>query len=120
MSTDQPVSKMVRLPWWAVLLALVVGIGFGVAIDRFALPHAADPDSELFEQIGSIESGAQGQVQFPFPYALPPNVELDCVLGLYVIVETTPTGFTWRDTSVPRNGQGGKWIAKGIKATNVP
>jgi hypothetical protein len=79
-----------------------------------------------FEQTGTFQTdfGQQGQVNFPFPYASPPNVELS---GAHrektVIVECTVTGFKWK------NGSEGKWQseygevtwkARGIRATQIP
>ena len=84
-----------------MLLVLVVGIGIGVGLDRFALPRAANPsnlDSEIFEQSGPFSAeGGQGETNFPYPYALPPNVKLDYVGRTVAVVEVKTTGFRWRD-----------------------
>lgn len=86
------------------------------AVDRSANPPG--PELQLFEQTGTF-SGRQGEVYFPYPYALPPNVELKNSSNM-AVVETTAGGFKWRDTSFPPQGYGGTWVAKGIKATKVP
>jgi hypothetical protein len=107
----------------AILLALVVGIGLGVALDRFVLNRATNPADvgpAVFEQTGALVGHKQGEVHFPLPYALPPHVELKTTGGWYVIVETTATGFKWLDDSIPTQGQGGTWHAKGVKASRVP
>jgi hypothetical protein len=79
-----------------------------------------------FEQTGTFVSdlGQQGQVNFVFPYASPPNVELTAgSREKTVIVECTATGFKWK------NGSTGKWPseygevtwkARGIRATRLP
>ena len=120
MSTESPQSKPSPLRWLHVLLALLIGVGIGVPVGHFAFPRAADPsvpELQLFEQTGSFESGAAGEVHFPSPYAYPPNVELKWRIGPIKVVETTPTGFKWADFSNPPQGEGGTWTAKGIKAT---
>lgn len=80
---------------------------------------------KLFEQTGKFQSdkGQQGQVNFPVPYASPPNVELSGSHEKTVITECTATGFKWK------NGSDGKWSseygevtwkAKGVRATSIP
>ncbi len=123
MSTEIQPSKMTRVSWSVVFLALVVGIGIGVAIDRYALQRAANSSGselKIFEQTGPLVGHGKGEVRFPLPYAQPPNVELKTIGGLYVVVDVTANGFTWSNNSVPLQGQGGTWHAKGVKAAAVP
>jgi len=106
---------------------LVVGVGIGVALDRFVLPRAALPDKaantglEIFEQSGPFDgSGGQGETNFPIPYASPPNVKLDYVGRIIAVVEVKTTGFKWKDVGAGGQAATGTWTAKGIKATKVP
>jgi hypothetical protein len=79
-----------------------------------------------FEQNGTFQTdiGQQGQVNFPIPYASPPNVELSGQHTRTVITECTATGFKWKNSAT----QGGPswesgavtWKSKGIRATQVP
>jgi hypothetical protein len=73
-----------------------------------------------FEQTGSFEARAgQGEIIFPEYFESPPKVNLDYSVGPIEIVEVTATGFTWRDDSVPRQGKGGTWTARGQKSTST-
>lgn len=80
---------------------------------------------KLFEQTGTFTSdlGQQGQVNFPLPYASPPNVELSGNHRKTVITECTATGFKWKNSA--KDGWGFEvgpvtWKAAGIRATELP
>ncbi|HEX3149896.1 MAG TPA: hypothetical protein VHR66_17600, partial [Gemmataceae bacterium] len=80
---------------------------------------------KTFEQHGTFQSdfGQQGQVNFPIPYASPPNVELTGYHEKTVITECTATGFKWKNGSKGQwSSEAGAvtWKAKGIRATQVP
>jgi hypothetical protein len=74
----------------------------------------------LFEQSGSFRSviGQTGQVNFPFPYQSPPNVELSGKTNTTTVTECTTTGFKWTNTGKDEFWSTGdvSWQAKGIKA----
>jgi hypothetical protein len=79
-----------------------------------------------FQQSGTFQSeaGQQGQVNFPIPYASPPNVELSGNSSRTIISECTATGFKWKNNAGP-NGPSWdsgevKWRSKGIRATQLP
>ena len=73
-----------------------------------------------FEQTGSFEAHAgQGEIIFSEYFESPPDVHLDYSVGPIEIVEVTATGFTWSDESVPRQGKGGTWTARGQKASSA-
>src|SRR5262249_26240545 len=86
----------------------------------------------LFKQDGSFTSlaGEQGEVNFPHPYASPPNIELThpgggtAAQSVTTVVECKPTGFKWKNGSDPkgidRRTGPVKWTAKGVKATTIP
>ena len=79
--------------------------------------------TKLFEQEGNFcpVPGEQGDVNFPFPYALPPNVELSGSAKDYVVLmETRATGFKWKHNFKGANTSDLKWKAKGIRATTLP
>lgn len=81
---------------------------------------------KLFEQTGKFVSdfGQQGQVNFPYPYASPPNVELSGNSSKTVITECTATGFKWKNGNTTRSPSwdAGEvtWKASGIRAAQVP
>ncbi|MFO0964239.1 MAG: hypothetical protein U0793_01450 [Gemmataceae bacterium] len=100
---------------------LVVGVGIGVALDRFVLPRSANPEMEIFEQGGPFDgAGGQGETNFPIPYAYPPNVKLDYTGRTIAVVEVKTTGFKWKDVGAGSHAALGKWTAKGVKANKVP
>ena len=102
MFTESRSSKMTGVAWLAVLLALVVGIGIGAALDRFAFSRAlnlSDTGITIFEQSGPLEGHRAREVHFPLPYASPPNVDLKTTSGLYVIVETTANALSGATTA---------------------
>jgi hypothetical protein len=74
----------------------------------------------LFEQKGRFQTliGQTGQVNFPFPYQSPPNVELTGRTNTTTVTECTATGFKWTNTGKEEFGNTGEveWHAKGIKA----
>jgi hypothetical protein len=78
-----------------------------------------------FEQTGKFNTvmGKEGEVNFPMPYALAPNVELSGgPSGGVIIVESRPTGFKWKnvgDNQVFHNGEVG-WQTRGVRATEIP
>jgi hypothetical protein len=77
----------------------------------------------LFEQEGSfrVVPGETGDVNFPFPYALPPNVEVTGGGVDYVVItETKPGGFKWKYSQKGAFSYEMKWKTKGIKATTLP
>jgi hypothetical protein len=92
---------------------------------------AGTPSWRVFEQSGVFDSiiGQQGEVYFVFPYAIPPNVELPSATGRHtVIAECKGTGFKWKNVATKQEDPFGgtpnygkvPWIAKGIKATELP
>ena len=120
--SGSPVTKKRQFHWLDSLLALVVGIGIGVAIDRFALPLApSKAESEIFEQTGPFSAvGGEGETNFPFPYATPPNVELNYTGRSVKVVEIKTTGFKWQDVGAGSHAAVGTWVAKGVKASRAP
>ena len=81
-----------------------------------------------FEQKGKFRavSGEEGVANFPFPYALPPNVELtDLLTGtvpapVVIVKEVTATGFKWKSVGEKGALYGDvRWRAKGVKATKI-
>jgi hypothetical protein len=80
----------------------------------------------VFPQDGTFNSvfGQEGEVNFPIPYAVAPNVELSGgPSDKVVIVESRPTGFKWKNTAGPNafNGSGNvTWKARGVRATEIP
>jgi hypothetical protein len=90
---------------------------------RLGAAEAAANTKTLFEQEGTFRAvpGEQGDVNFPFPYALPPNVELSGDgLSQIVIPEIKATGFKWKHRQQNGVSYEMKWKAKGIKATTLP
>jgi len=79
-----------------------------------------------FPQSGTFnsEAGQQGQVNYPVPYATPPNVELSGNASRTIITECTTTGFKWKNSAEPSGPSWEKgevkWRSKGIRATQVP
>jgi len=79
-----------------------------------------------FQQSGSFQSeaGQQGQVNYPIPYATPPNVELSGAASRTIITECTTTGFKWKNNAGPNAPSWDSgvvtWRSKGIRATQVP
>jgi hypothetical protein len=80
---------------------------------------------QAFEQTGTFNTiiGKDGEVNFPIPYALAPNIELSGQpSGAVIVVESRPTGFKWKnagDNAFFHNGQA-TWKAKGVRATEIP
>jgi hypothetical protein len=78
-----------------------------------------------FEQSGKFNTlmGKDGEVNFPVPYALAPNVELSgSVSGAVIIAESRATGFKWKnggEQPILSNGEV-TWKSKGVRATEVP
>jgi hypothetical protein len=94
-----------------------------------ARPTAREPaptpllSATLFEQSGTFVpvAGEDGVVNFPLPYALPPNVEISGSGSSEVVVkEATVTGFKWKSAAKGNYGYRVTWTAKGIKATRLP
>lgn len=84
-------------------------------------------DQPPFVQKGSFTAIAkeEGMVNFPIPYALPPNVELleyANMSGVKALVkDVTATGFKWKGVGKQDNTSCTvDWTAKGIKATKLP
>jgi hypothetical protein len=117
------------------LIACVVAAVTAYVTVRFTLPTgsgappaapqhpetSAQPALEPFEQSGPFDgAGGQGEVNFPIPFASPPNVKLDYSGRTTVVVETKPTGFKWKDVGAGSHAAMGTWTAKGIKASKVP
>ncbi|HMF12816.1 MAG TPA: hypothetical protein VKE94_10935 [Gemmataceae bacterium] len=105
----------------------------GVKLEEFTweakgVRSGADGDAmRVFEQTGTFQTvlEQQGDVRFPIPYTLPPNVELEGKNQTTVVTECTATGFKWRNpakqpTTFDGNVGPVTWKAKGIKATAVP
>jgi len=79
---------------------------------------------QLYVQKGSFQTdfGQEGQVNFPYPYASPPNVELSGSHSKTIITECTATGFKWKNSQNSKDGWSAErgavtWIARGIKKT---
>ena len=100
---------------------------------KLALDNKLDPRLVLppFEQKGrfSAVAGEEGVANFPFPYAVPPNVELKAAgagsdpAPTYIVKDVTATGFKWKAVNVgTHKGLYGDvaWTAKGVKATKIP
>jgi hypothetical protein len=91
------------------------------------VPAGADATLQRsFEQTGSFQSvlGTQGQENFAVPYSSPPQVTLTGHNGTTVTVETTNTGFNWKnsgkDNPFPGNNEGTvTWTAKGVRETKL-
>jgi hypothetical protein len=86
--------------------------------------HAAGGMS-VFPQDGTFNTvvGKEGEVNFPIPYAVAPNVELSGnPSGVVIVVESRPTGFKWKNTGDNAFAHNGSvtWKAKGIRATELP
>jgi len=85
----------------------------------------ADTPLKATEQTGQFHATAKqkGEVNFPLPYALPPNVTVEDQRGADKVVATqvTATGFKWECVDGTYSG-GAKfiWKAKGVLATVVP
>ena len=79
-----------------------------------------------FLQSGTFNSemGQQGQVNYPVPYASPPNVELSGNASRTIITECTTTGFKWKNNAEPSGPSWEKgevkWKSKGIRTTQLP
>jgi hypothetical protein len=80
---------------------------------------------QTFEQSGKFNTlvGKEGEVNFPVPYALAPNVELSGQpASVVIVVESRPTGFKWKnggDNGFFHSGEV-TWKAKGVRATELP
>jgi hypothetical protein len=80
---------------------------------------------QSFEQTGKFNTmvGKEGEVNFPIPYALAPNVELSGQLAhVVIVVESRPTGFKWKNGGTEPSVHNGEvtWKAKGVRATELP
>jgi hypothetical protein len=81
--------------------------------------------SRPFEQTGKFVTlaGKEGEVNFPIPYALAPNVELSgSQAGVVIIVQSRPTDFKWKnggDNNFIHSGEV-TWKSKGVRATDIP
>jgi hypothetical protein len=103
------------------LIACVVAAVTAYVTVRLALPAPGSAELEPFEQSGPFDgSGGQGEVNFPIPFALPPNVKLDYIGRTTVVAEIKPTGFKWKDVGAGGHAATGTWTAKGVKATKLP
>ena len=104
-----------------VLLAGAGLAGGGNVQDRTDISNAT-----LFEQEGKIPlaDGAdqEGMVNFPYPYAIAPNVEINVTWGQMQITECKATGFKWKGKGQPNsNGMASaRWRANGLKARKLP
>ena len=75
-----------------------------------------------FQQTGNFTAikDQEGVVNFPIPYALPPNVEVDGVdRGSVVITDVKFGGFKWKCVGNVNSGNM-TWTSKGVKATKLP
>jgi hypothetical protein len=81
----------------------------------------------VFVQEGTFNTLAsqEGEVNFPMPYAIAPNVELTGqASGAVIIMESRPTSFKWKN--VPQtspfatNSGSVSWKAKGVRGTEIP
>jgi hypothetical protein len=82
-------------------------------------------DRPPFQQTGTfaLVADQEGVVNFPIPYALPPNVELSGNLQASVVVkEIKATGFKWKAVGpLPQfSDKTITWTSKGVKATKIP
>ncbi len=79
--------------------------------------------SELFEQEGQMAVGEatveESEVNFPYPYAIAPNVELTIRFGNIQLSECKATGFKWKGKGTSPISEA-HWRAKGIKAKKLP
>jgi hypothetical protein len=76
-----------------------------------------------FEQQGEFKAvaGEEGEVNFPLPYAVPPNVELSGNAADYIVIkECNPTGFKWKHTFKYTPTSTTTWKAKGVRAKTLP
>jgi hypothetical protein len=91
----------------------------GVRMPPSAIPV---PPPKPFEQKGNFMSlyGQEAVVHFPVPYDSAPSVEFGGgpAAGNTLMVEATPTGFKWRNTS-KEGGRGWEgsltWTARGVR-----
>ncbi len=81
----------------------------------------------IFPQEGTFNTvaGKEGQVNFPLPYDLAPNVELSGpapVSSMVIVVESRPTGFKWLNAGKDEKVHSGTltWKARGVRATDAP
>jgi hypothetical protein len=78
-------------------------------------------DSVLVQEgIFNTIAGTKGEVNFPIPYTVAPNVELSGqASGAVIIVESRPTSFKWQNTpqTAPFAVNSGSvtWKAKGVR-----
>jgi hypothetical protein len=82
-----------------------------------------DAGLRVFEQTGTFNSihGKDGPVNFPSPYAVPPNVELTQPKSAVIVTECQPTGFKWKNAGDDwREDATVTWKAKGIRAAEIP
>jgi hypothetical protein len=90
------------------------------------LRAGSDPGGmSVFPQDGTFNTvfGKEGEVNFPIPYAVAPNVELSGnPSGKVIIVESRPTGFKWKNAGDNDFSHSGSviWKARGVRATEVP
>jgi hypothetical protein len=76
--------------------------------------------SKVFEQSGQFKpiQEQDGMENFPIPYALPPNVQVETDAAV-VVKDITATGFKWKCITPSRFGSPAVWHSKGIKATRI-
>jgi hypothetical protein len=92
----------------------------GVRVSKDAESSKIVPQEGIFNTV----AGQEAEVHFPSPYRTAPNVELETGGGFsqaymqVIIVETTPTGFKWKNVGKDATKDSGhvKWKAKGVLA----
>ncbi len=121
---SKPLWLLVVLLAGTHLVCFLAGAGLaggGNVQDRTDISNAT-----LFEQEGKIPlaDGAdqEGMVNFPYPYAIAPNVEINVTWGQMQITECKATGFKWKGKGQPNsNGMASaRWRANGLKARKLP
>ena len=131
MASNIEVSNIERRPrrrwlsWVLLLLLLLVSYGAGVGsavwyYEGWQKKPANGGDEAVFYQTGRFRtiSGETGAVQFPIPYRLAPNLELNLVgPSKTLVTETTPEGFRWKNIGSDDifNNAEATWHAKGIR-----
>jgi hypothetical protein len=91
----------------------------GVRLDGKAAAMRETKQEGVFQAV----PGESGEVRFPTPFALPPNVELSGAgwgLDHTTIVECKATGFKWKHNDKTTQSTSLTWRAKGVKATAAP
>lgn len=100
-----------------ILIALLAyGAGFGTHYFIMTSTAAAEP----VEQHGefNLVAGQEGVVNFPTPFRLAPNVELEVGgFNKTLVSDCTATGFKWKNTAKDDMWNSGKtkWVARGVK-----